>query len=435
VSVPGLVIGAPRSGSGKTTITLGILRALARRGAIVAPAKCGPDYIDTAFHRRAAGRDSVNLDAWAMRPEGLAALATANAVGADLVVAEALMGFFDGVPAPAGRSGSSADVAAALGWPLVLVLDVSGQAQTAAAIAHGFALYDARIALAGVVLNKVGSERHRRLAADAIEARGIPVLGCVPRSDSILLPERHLGLVQAEETDNLDRRLDAIADLVAGSVDLARLQSVARPTIASGSALASLAPPGQRIAVARDAAFSFLYPHLVTGWREAGADITFFSPLVDEPPPAGCNMCWLPGGYPELHAGRLAANARFLDGLRAFAKTGAIHGECGGYMVLGEGLVDAQGARHAMAGLLGLETNFATRRLHLGYRQARLRAEHALGSAGTVLRGHEFHYASILSEAGEPFADVTDAYGAPPTPAGLRRGRVSGSFFHAIAEQ
>lgn len=432
---PGLVVGAPKSGSGKTTVTLGLLRAFAQRGVAVAPFKCGPDYIDTAFHRRAAGRESLNLDSWAMSPDMLLTLADQNAANADLCLAEALMGFFDGVAAEPGRSGSSADVAAALGWPLVLVLDVSGQAQTAAAVAQGFATYDTRVKLAGAILNKVGSERHRRMAADAIVARSIPVLGAIPRDASMVLPERHLGLVQAGEMADVDERLARIAEIVAANVDLGAIRAAAGlgPVSAAPSGL-SVRPPAQRIAVARDVAFSFLYPHLAAGWRAAGADLVFFSPLADEAPPADCDLCWLPGGYPELHAGALAANARFLAGLRAFAQGKPVHGECGGYMVLGQGLVDATGARHAMAGLLGVETSFAKRRMHLGYRAAQLVADHPLGRAGAVLRGHEFHYATVTKEEGEPFASVSDAHGSPPVFAGLRAGNASGSFFHMIAE-
>ncbi len=437
MSAPGFVVGAPRSGGGKTTIALGLMRAFARRGMQVAGAKCGPDYIDPAFHRVATGRDSVNLDSWTMPPALLAALAARNARGADLVIAEGLMGFFDGVPAPPGRSGSSADVAAACGLPLLLVLDVAGQAQTAAALAKGMATFDPRISFAGAILNSVGSERHRRLCGDAIESLGIPVLGAMARVTDLVLPERHLGLVQAEETPALDTLLDAIADRVEASCDLERIAACARPMTlndGNGAPPIPLRPPGQRVAIARDAAFSFLYPHLAQGWRAAGAELKWFSPLADEAPPADCDCCWLPGVYPELHAGRLSAARRFLDGLRGFAQDRPVHGECGGYMVMGAGIVDAAGARHAMAGLLHVETSFAKRKLHLGYREARLLADHPLGPAGTVLRGHEFHYATIVREGeGRPFADVGDAYGGAPTPAGRRNGFVSGSFFHVLA--
>ncbi len=433
---PGLLIAAPRSGSGKTTLTLGLMRAFARRGLRVGGAKSGPDYIDPAFHAAATGRPSVNLDAWAMSPNLLADLAARAGAGCNLLLCEGLMGLFDGVPGETGRSGSSADVAAALALPVLLIHDVGGQSQSAAAQIKGCVDYDPRIRIAGVILNRVGSERHRRLVADAVAGFGLPVLGALPRSDAIALPERHLGLVQAGETGELDRRLDAMADLVAAHVDLDAVLALASPNRPAGVASSAkpLQPTGQRIAIARDAAFSFLYPHVLAGWREAGAEVSFFSPLDDEPPPSDCDSAWLPGGYPELHAGRLAAAFRFLDGLRDFARTRPIHGECGGYMVLGQTLADANGTVHAMAGLLGLSTSFSTRKLHLGYREGRLLADSCLGPAGSRLRGHEFHYATELSDGGDDaLASVTDAYGAPPAPSGTRRANVTGSFFHMIA--
>jgi cobyrinic acid a,c-diamide synthase len=243
--------------------------------------------------------------------------------------------------------------------------------------------------------------------------------------------------VQAGETEALEARLDAMADLVEGRLDCKRILALAGEMNlpARSARSAALRPPGQRIALPRDEAFSFIYPHLVRGWRAAGAEIVAFSPLADQPPPSDCDACWLPGGYPELHAGKLAGARRFVQGLRRFAETKPVHGECGGYMALGASLVDASGAAHEMAGLLGVATSFAKRRMTLGYREARLAAGGALGPAGTVLRGHEFHYATI-ADAGpdEPFAFVTDAYGGPPQAAGSRRALVTGSFFHAIAE-
>ena len=433
----GLMIAAPRSGSGKTTATLGLLRAFKRRGVDVVGLKSGPDYIDPAFHAAASGREGVNLDSWAMAPKLLAALAGHAAAPSALALCEASMGLFDGVPATSGRTGASADVAAALSMPVLLVIDVSGQAQSAAAIVKGCAGYDERLKVAGVIVNRVGSERHRRLVGEAIEAMGVPVVGALPRNDTIALPERHLGLVQAGETDALDARLGRIADFIEAHVDCGRVLALAADlNLASASAApAAVPPPGQRIALARDAAFSFIYPHLVQGWRAAGAEIVPFSPLADEPPPFDCDVCWLPGGYPELRAGRLAAAARFRDGLRRFAETRPVHGECGGYMALGQTLIDASGAAHPMAGLLGVETSFAKRRMTLGYREARLASDCALGTAGSVLRGHEFHYATVVaSGADDPFALVRDVYGSPEAPAGSRRGRVTGSFFHVIAE-
>ena len=431
----GLIVAAPRSGSGKTTITLGIQRALARRGLTVRGLKCGPDYIDPAFHAAATGAPSANLDSFAMPPALLGAIVNEATQGADLVVAEGSMGLFDGVPGEAGRTGASADVAAITGWPVVLVIDVSGQAQSAAAIALGCMHYDPRIAIAGVILNKVASERHRRLVGQGMERIGLAVLGALPRETSLILPERHLGLVQAGETADLHQRLDALADAVLQAIDLdAVIAAAGQTNVLPASDVPALPPPGRRIALARDAAFSFVYPHVEAGWRRAGAEIVPFSPLADEPPPESCDSCWLPGGYPELHAAQLAGATIFLGGLRRFAETRPVHGECGGYMVLGRALTDADGVSHAMAGLLSVETSFARRKMNLGYRRASLQASCVLGRQGDILTGHEFHYATVVSQGEDaPLATVTDPHGSAPATAGSRRGLVTGSFFHAIA--
>lgn len=244
---PGLLIAAPRSGSGKTTLTLGLMRALRQRGLRVQAAKCGPDYIDPAFHAAATGRPSLNLDSWAM-DRGLLHGLIATAADADLTLCEGLMGLFDGVPDEAGRSGSSADIAAAFGWPAILVLDISGQSQSAAALALGCTSYDPRIKIAGVVLNKVGSVRHQMLAGDAIEAIGLPVLGALRRAPEITLPERHLGLVQADETAGLDLLLDRLAEFIATQIDLDRLLALAAAApIAATAPTLPLKPPGQRL--------------------------------------------------------------------------------------------------------------------------------------------------------------------------------------------
>ena len=435
MTAPGLLIAAARSGGGKTTLALGLMRALSRRGVRVRAAKCGPDYIDPAFHEAATGFQSLNLDSWTMDAQLIGTLAARAARDADLVIAEGSMGLFDGVPSTPGRGGASADIASATGWPVVLVHDVSGQAQTAAAILRGLATHEARVNVVGVVLNKVGSERHRRLVADAIETAGIRVFGSLSRDASAVLPERHLGLVQASETTRLNEILEALADGIEAQVDIDALRACARasPGPAGRAPIGGPRPPGQRIAVARDDAFSFFYPHLALSWREAGAELKFFSPLADEPPPLDCDMCWLPGGYPELHAGRIAGAARFLTGLRLFAQRRPVHGECGGYMTLGRALVDGDGQAHVMAGLLSLETSFLRRKLHLGYRRAALMADHCLGLAGTCLSGHEFHYATTIKEEGSCFATMRDAYGGPEQKCGLREGPVSGSFFHVIA--
>ena len=431
-----IIIGAPRSGSGKTSVTIGLLRALARRGVRARGAKSGPDYIDPGFHTAATGLPGVNLDSWAMPPALLGALASETASDAEIVIIESAMGLFDGIPAEVGRSGSAADLARLYGLPVLLVLDVSGQSQTAAAIAKGFAVYDPAVRITGVVLNRLGSERHRRLTADAIEAIGLPVVGAIMRDPTLTLPERHLGLVQASEYADLMSHLDRLADMAERSLDIDAILALAVPLESAGADFSdALAPPGQRIALAEDAAFTFLYPHVALTWRASGAELMPFSPLADEVPPKNCDVCWLPGGYPELHAGRLAAAENFRAGMRKFAETKPIHGECGGYMALGEGLEDAEGRRHEMLGLLGHSTSFANRKMNLGYRQSKLLADGPLGKTGSLIRGHEFHYARLIdSGSDEPFADLADGQGAPLGASGSRRGNVSGAFFHAIAK-
>jgi cobyrinic acid a,c-diamide synthase len=428
---PGLIVAAPHSGAGKTTVTIGLMRALSRQGLAVQAFKCGPDYIDPAFHAAATGRPSFNLDTWAMAATTLGDLVARHP--ADIAIAEGVMGLFDGVAA-AGQTarGATADLAAFLGWPVLLVLDVSGQTETAAAVAAGLVHYRDDVAVAGVILNRVASPRHLALITPGFERVGLKVFGALGHDVRFELPERHLGLVQADETDDIDRRLDALADAIGSAVDLAAVRRAAAPAkLATGSV--SRRPPGQRIALARDRAFSFMYPHLLESWRLAGAEILPFSPLADEAPDQRADVVWLPGGYPELHGGALAAARRFQDGLHVLAaRSVPIHGECGGYMVLGQGIEDAEGRRHSMAGLLQVEISFAKRRLHIGYRRARLLADGPLGSAGEAIMGHEFHYASVLQAGDEALVDCRDATGAVVPEAGARRGSVSGTFFHAI---
>ena len=430
---PGIMISAPASGTGKTTVALGLLRALKDDGLVVQPFKSGPDYIDPAFHEAAAGRKSFNLDTWAMS-EGLFAGIASQAQGADIVVGEGSMGLFDGV---AGRGasgfGSSAETARRMGWPVIVVIDVGGQAQSAAATALGFKSYDPDLPFAGVILNRVASPRHERLARLGMERAGINVLGVLPRRGDLALPERHLGLIQAVEHPDLNAAISGYADFLRENVDLDAIRAVASSQgLPEGTALPK--PPAQRIALARDAAFSFTYPHILEGWRRAGAEVLPFSPLADEAPDGSADLVWLPGGYPELHGGRLASAATFRAGLRKHAETRPVHGECGGYMVLGETLIDKDGARHQMAGLLGLVTSFEKRKFHLGYRRVELKAVMPGFAAGSALRGHEFHYTTILEEPDAPLAHVTDADGNPVPETGSIKGHVTGTFFHMIAE-
>ena len=508
--IPGIVIGAPASGSGKTTVTLALLRHLRERGVRVGSLKVGPDYIDPAFHAAASGRACLNLDPWAMRGTTFAAAVGAASGDADLVVVEGVMGLFDGATAD---EGSTADVAAALGWPVVLVVDAGAMAASAAAVVHGFASYRDDVDVAGVIYNRVGSDRHAELLAEATEGRevpdyangvraeehprnarlpkarppesagfqpamdrdpstagagrmpalpggwrsrnacgpsgsvrnqaGVPVLGCIRRDPALALPDRHLGLVQASEHPDLESFLRTAATTVGGSVDIDALLRAARsgPGATAGGVggggagmTACLPVLGQRIAVARDEAFAFAYPLVLDGWRRAGAEVSLFSPLADESPSSVADAIYLPGGYPELHAGRLAGAGRFIEGLHAAAARGAVvYGECGGYMVLGESLVDADSTSHAMAGLLPVATTFAERRLTLGYRSAHALAAGPFGGAGTGYRGHEFHYARVLRESGdEALFRCADARGRDLGPAGRRIGRIMGSFVHLI---
>jgi cobyrinic acid a,c-diamide synthase len=433
----GIIIAAPQSGAGKTTITLALVAALRRRGLKVSVAKAGPDYIDPAFHAAASGSAAVNLDSWAMPQALLDILAARAADSADIFIVEGVMGLFDGAVASAGRRGATADLAAHFDLPVVLVLDVARQAQSAAAIARGFASHDPAVKIAGVILNRTASDRHRALVADAVGAIGLSVFGVQPRDAALALPERHLGLVQAAEHADLAALIEHLAETAERHFNLDAIVAAAAPlTLRArrGSHTGFLPPPGQRIALARDRAFSFVYPHVLEAWRSAGAEILPFSPLADEAPAEHADSCWLPGGYPELHAQALAAAQNFTQGLRRFAQTRPVHGECGGYMVLGQSIEDSDGRHHAMTGLLGHTTSFAKRKLHLGYRAARLLSDGVLGPKGAHVRGHEFHYASLTAAGDdEPFAELHDAEGRALGNGGGCRGRVSGTFFHAIA--
>jgi cobyrinic acid a,c-diamide synthase len=432
----GLIFAAPASGSGKTLLTLGLIRHLVHRGVSVASAKAGPDYLDPTFHAAASSRPCLNLDLWAMREETLASLVGGLESDAEIVLCEGAMGLFDGTGAD-GEAGSTAALARALGWPVILVVDARGQGASVAALLRGFALHGEGVPLAGVVFNRVAGERHAALLAGAAQ-RHLPqlaILGALPADPALEMPSRHLGLVPAGEVA-AEELIERAAARIAAAIDIERLLDLARPARLSPAATAPppLPPLGRHIAVAEDAAFAFLYPAILEGWRRAGASLSSFSPLADEPPDPSADAVYLPGGYPELHAARLAKAHRFRAGLRQAAAAGkAVYGECGGYMVLGESLVDAEGRAHPMAGLLPLSTSFAERRRHLGYREAALVAVGPLGPAGAVFRGHEFHYASIVREDGaDSLFRASDAEGKDLGPMGLRRGNVAGSFIHLI---
>ncbi|MBK8160184.1 MAG: cobyrinate a,c-diamide synthase [Rhodospirillaceae bacterium] len=432
----GLIIAAPSSGSGKTLITLSLLSLLKARGIRVAGCKAGPDYIDPEFHAAATGVPCFNLDIWAMRSASLGNLLSHQAALADLVIVEGVMGLFDGVPGKGGRdNGSTAQLARHLNLPILLVVNAKGQGATAGAVLEGLMRHDPALNFAGVIFNNVGGGVHGEILAAAAATAGIKVLGYLPRVPALKVPERHLGLVQAREHQGLDDFFAAARNAFIDCLDLDGIADAAGSINAVDAKLTPLLPPlGQRIAVADDAAFAFAYPFHLKAWAAAGAEITSFSPLANEAPRADADAVYLPGGYPELHAGRLAGNAAFMDGLRSAAASNTlIYGECGGYMALGAGMVDAAGARHAMAGLLPVETSFAARKLHLGYRQATLLDAAPFGAGLASFRGHEFHYASILSEgAGPALFQATDSRGRDLGPVGRRQGSVMGSFMHLI---
>jgi cobyrinic acid a,c-diamide synthase len=441
MQLPGLIIAAPSSNSGKTVLTLGLLRALANRGVRVTAAKTGPDYIDPAFQAAACREKCINLDPWAMSGDQIVALAQRQAGEKSLLLCEGVMGLFDGA---ADGSGSTADLAAMMNWPVVLVIDVKGQSASAAAVIAGFAGFRKDVKIAAVILNRVGSYRHRMMIETACREHlpEIPVIGAVRRSDALSLPERHLGLVQAGEHDALDVFLDQAAGIIAEDVNLDQLIGLVRGRkLAVGAGDGSdavgigIPPLGQHIAIARDTAFAFAYPHLLEDWRRQGAELSFFSPLADETPSNGANAVYLPGGYPELHGEQLANAGNFKAAIAAMAvRNIPIYGECGGYMILGEALIDATGQHHQMLGLLPLVTSFADRKLHLGYRTLVLSGATALGPVGTVLRGHEFHYASTIKADGTPLGNMATATGGDLGSAGLMKGSVFGSFFHLICQ-
>jgi cobyrinic acid a,c-diamide synthase len=418
--VNGLIIAAPASGAGKTTVTLALLRLLSRQGVPVRGAKSGPDYIDPRFHEAASAAPCPNLDAWAMTPARLRNLAA----GQGLLIIEGAMGLFDG--APPDNRGAVADLARILTLPVVLVVDAARMAGSVAPLVAGFAVHDPQVKIAGVILNNVGSDRHEAMLRRALRASDLPVLAALRRNAGIKRPSRHLGLVQAGESADLEAFLDHAADALAATFDRDRFLSLAAPLPAAQPA-PRIAPPAQVIAIARDPAFAFAYPHLLEDWRAQGAELKFFSPLADEPAPEA-GFIYLPGGYPELHAGRIAAASNFIQSMKNAANDTEIYGECGGYMVLGDGLTDAKGTRHAMAGLLRLETSFEHPRLHLGYRHL----TPLNGPFTAPFNGHEFHYASTISAKGAPLFRARDAESNALADMGLVQGRVSGSFAHLI---
>ncbi len=420
----GLIVAAPSSGSGKTTVTLGLLRALKNAGHNVASAKAGPDYIDPQFHAAATGKPCYNLDLWAMGAE--ACLARLAETQADITIIEGVMGLFDG---PDGAPGSTADLATALDLPVLLVIDCAHQAQSIAALVEGFRNHRKDVQIVALFLNRVKSDRHLDLLRRSLGGLDLPIIGVLRHSDSHHLPSRHLGLVQVMENQGLETFLETIASSVARETKLDNLLQIAIDASNQPESYPNPLPPlGQKMAIAQDEAFAFAYPHLLMDWQKQGANLNFFSPLNNEAPDSQADAIFLPGGYPELHADKLAANSTFLQGLRK--SKALIYGECGGYMVLGDELIDADGTSHKMAGLLPVTTSFKTRKLSLGYRQL-----HPINGPWTGnLRGHEFHYSTITKQTTtNPLFAAKDAAGNELGTIGQRLGNVMGSYAHVIA--
>jgi cobyrinic acid a,c-diamide synthase len=406
-----LVVAGTGSGVGKTTVTLGLLEAYGRRGLVVQAFKVGPDFIDPGLHAVVTGRPSYNLDGWMCGREGVLATVRRHAADADLAIVEGVMGCFDGADAT-GEDGSTAQVAKWLNAPVVLVIDVSGQSRSAAAIVTGFERFDPALEVAAVIANRVGSDLHARWIAEAIRSRcrAVPV-GAIPSSKELTLPERHLGLVTATEgvlTENFRSRL---AETIEHHIDLDKLFALALPLRAralpaqsdlgeaaerrkGGEAPLRVREALLRVGIARDVAFQFYYEENLALLRTAGAELVFWSPLSDAVPDA--DGFYFGGGYPELHAQRLANNTAALKTVRELAERGTpIYAECGGLMYLADALEDLDGVAHPMVGVLPTTVRMRPRRMTLGYREVRFTADNPLGVAGTVARGHEFHYSTL----------------------------------------
>ena len=455
-----IIIAAPQSGSGKTTITLGLMEYFRRRGLTVAPFKVGPDFIDPGYHRLVCGRPSINLDGWICPPEFVRETFLHHSAGADFAIIEGVMGLFDGISGQSDQ-GSTAHVAKITGAPVVLVVDARSQARSAAALIKGFDEFDPRIRLAGVIFNNVASDGHARILREAMEslAGGTPALGFIPREERLHIPSRHLGLLTADENPLSEEFLDHLAEVVRDHVDLGLLWMIGTPgstdldlpfgydggssrggeresriiTIGTGAAEGrcyifdsddgetSAPAPAIRIAVARDEAFCFVYEDNLRLLRDAGAEIVPFSPLRDELLPADICGIYLPGGYPEIFAETLKANRGVMEGIKNAVEGGMpVYAECGGFIYLSEGVemierghvdtVHGGDVNYAdlspMIGIFPARARMRSRRKALGYREVEFTRETPLGPKGRIARGHEFHY----SEMGKMPASVERAY-------------------------
>ncbi|MCS7088405.1 MAG: cobyrinate a,c-diamide synthase [Thermoflexales bacterium] len=436
-AVPTVIIAAPHSGSGKTTIAVGLIAALAARGLRVAPFKVGPDYIDPSLLSRAAGRPCYNLDLWMLGEEAARESFARRTADSDFAVVEGVMGLFDGVSGD-DDAASTAHVARVLGAPVVLVLDASAMARTAAALVCGLREFDRRVNLAGVIFNRVGSPTHAQMLREAVVRHtDVRPLGSVLRNAALERSDRHLGLVPAAE-DDPSKWIAAARQAVEAGVDLNALVEIAEQSCQCPLPLATSRRASQAsssspvIAVAHDAAFNFIYPDNLELIEEAGGRVVFFSPLSDSGLPTGSSALILCGGYPELFAERLAANASMRAAIRHAAQSGMpIYAECGGLMYLCEALVDQQGRAYPMCGVLPGRSVMGSR-LVLGYRTARAEQDCWLWRAGETVRGHEFHYSTWQADGSLPplYTFEPSRYQREPRCDGARVGNVLASYLH-----
>jgi cobyrinic acid a,c-diamide synthase len=438
-----LLIAGTHSGAGKTTVSLALMAALRQRGHTVQPFKVGPDFIDPGHHTTVCGRTSRNLDTWMLSADTVRATFCRASADADVAVIEGVMGLFDG-RSSADQRGSSADIARLLDVPVVLVVDAGGMAGSVAALVKGFADFDPNVRVVGVICNRVAGPRHYDYLAPAIRqhTKVVP-LGWLPRRPEWGIPERHLGLTTAEEFGWAGDRVALLGKALAETVDVERLLELSQasggrkpPVDCSASATGGLRPPlaqsrSRRVAVARDAAFCFYYPENLELLTAAGGAIVPFSPLTDRVLPAGIDLLYLGGGYPEVHAEKLVGNRTMLESIRHFHREGGtIYAECGGLMYAGRELVDGSERAWPMLDLLPVRTVMHTRRAALGYVTLRTMGASPLGPAGTMARGHEFHYSRLEPLGPLAYAAELEDGRSEPRPDGLVAGNLWAGYAH-----
>ncbi|MEX0766723.1 MAG: cobyrinate a,c-diamide synthase [bacterium] len=432
--IPRIVIAGTHSGSGKTSVTLGVLRALRRRGLVVQPFKAGPDFIDPSLHSVATGRVSRTLDLWLLPRSTVIELCARAAEGSDIAVIEGVMGLFDGYHG-GGEEGSTAEIAKWLAAPVVLVVDAAGAVRSIAATAMGFSAFDPDLTIAGVIANRVGSDRHTAWLQDALSAAGIPLLGTLPWDERLVLPERHLGLVPAQE-QSAEGAIAALGEAVEAHVDLDRILRIARqapPLVVPGPLVFPLMtiPADVRIGVARDAAFHFYYPDALDLLESRGANVIPFSPIADQSIP-DVDGLYLGGGFPEVYAEQLSANRSMQDSvLKAIDRGMPIYAECGGLMYLCRDIIDQNGTRHEMVGAVAATAQTHARLVALAYVTLEADEDTLLLRKGEQVRGHEFHFSSISLDEPEPLVlRSREGRGIDGGRDGIARGNLLATFTH-----